>query len=433
MTVVIEMSDLPREFVLFFLFVLGLCLGSFLNVCIHRFPVKRRLRDQLWSLNSHASGCPRCSSAIRWHDNVPLLGWLILRGRCRSCRLPISVRYPLVELLTAVLFVVLYQCEMPVNFWGGVGTAGLQTADGPSAVFPQSSAVVWLHVRYGLHAAMVCCLIVATFIDLELWIIPDGSTVPLMLFSILVHTVSGQCWIVPVWFQDSRVAATLRTVLPDSLSWLMFSWDAMSFAAGYPHLHGFFVSVAGLAAGGGIVWLVRLIGACVLRREAMGFGDVVLMAMIGSVIGWQPALVVFVLSMLLAIMFMAVPLLLLRKDGFPFGPWLSLAAVVLMLFWEVLWPRFQLFFQLGPLLLPIATVLLLIMPAGWWMLHRAFCWMGLVSVAEVKFSEDDGIPMIYPGERSDPTAGLWNRPVWSGVRSGQGLTALHRWRNGGWD
>ncbi|MFN9827491.1 MAG: hypothetical protein ACK58J_25355, partial [Planctomyces sp.] len=94
-------------------------------------------------------------------------------------------------------------CEMPVNFWGGVGTAGLQTADGPWAVFPQSSAVVWLHVRYGLHVAMVCCLIVATFIDLELWIIPDGSTVPLMLFSILVHTVSGQCWIVPVWFQDS--------------------------------------------------------------------------------------------------------------------------------------------------------------------------------------------------------------------------------------
>ena len=427
------MSDLPREFVLFFLFVLGLCIGSFLNVCIHRFPVKRRLRDQLWSLNSHSSGCPRCSSAIRWHDNVPLLGWLILRGRCRSCRLPISVRYPLVELLTAVLFVVLYQCEMPVNFWGGVGTAGLQTADGPWAVFPQSAAVVWLHVRYGLHVAMVCCLIVATFIDLELWIIPDGSTVPLMLFSILVHTVSGQCWIVPVWFQDSSVAATLRTVLPDSLSWLMFSWDAMPFAAGYPHLHGFFVSVAGLVAGGGIVWLVRLIGACVLRREAMGFGDVVLMAMIGSVIGWQPVLVVFVLSMLLAIMFMAVPLLLLRKDGFPFGPWLSLAAVVLMLFWAVLWPRFQPFFQLGPLLLPIATVLLLIMPAGWWMLHRAFCWMGFVSVAEVKFSEDDGIPVIYPGERSDPTAGLWDRSMWSGVRSGQGVSAVYRWKHGGRD
>jgi leader peptidase (prepilin peptidase)/N-methyltransferase len=108
------MSDMPRGFVLFFLFVLGSCIGSFLNVCIHRFPAKRRLRDQLWALNSHSSGCPRCATAIQWRDNIPLLGWLMLRGRCRSCRLPISMRYPLVELLTAVLFVVVYQCEMPV-------------------------------------------------------------------------------------------------------------------------------------------------------------------------------------------------------------------------------------------------------------------------------------------------------------------------------
>ena len=233
------MTDLPREFVLFFLFIFGLCIGSFLNVCIHRFPVKRRLRDQLWALNSHSSGCPRCSSAIRWHDNIPLFGWIFLRGRCRNCRLPISFRYPLVELLTAVLFVVLYQSEMPLHFWSGAETAGLQTANGPQSVFPYSASAVWLHVRYGLHVAMVCCLIVATFIDLELWIIPDGSTVPLMLTALAVHTVSGQSWIVPVWFQDASVATTLRTVLPESVGWLMFSWDAMPFAAGYPHWHGF--------------------------------------------------------------------------------------------------------------------------------------------------------------------------------------------------
>ncbi|MFN5740048.1 MAG: prepilin peptidase [Planctomyces sp.] len=427
------MSDLPREFVLFFLFVLGLCIGSFLNVCIHRFPVKRRLRDQLWSLNSHSSGCPRCSSAIRWHDNVPLLGWLILRGRCRSCRLPISVRYPLVELLTAVLFVVLYQCEMPVNFWGGVGTAGLQTADGPWAVFPQSSAVVWLHVRYGLHVAMVCCLIVATFIDLELWIIPDGSTVPLMLFSILVHTVSGQCWIVPVWFQDSSVAATLRTVLPDSLSWLMFSWDAMPFAAGYPHLHGFFVSVAGLAAGGGIVWLVRLIGAYVLRREAMGFGDVVLMAMIGSVIGWQPVLVVFFTAPILAIGVALLSLVLRRRDEIPYGPWLSLAALLLLLLWNSLWPMAERIFDMGPFLLLMGLVMTVILYATLHLMQLVRRALGMRVVSEISVPEDDGIPMIYPGERSDPTAGLWDRSMWSGVRSGQGLSAVHRWRHGGRD
>ena len=182
-----------------------------------RFPAKRRLRDQLWALNSHSSGCPRCATAIQWRDNIPLLGWLMLRGRCRSCRLPISMRYPLVELLTAVLFVVVYQCEMPVNFWGGVETAGLSTFDGPQTVVTLHSPVLWLHVRYGLHIAMVCCLIVATFIDLELWIIPDGSTVPLMLFAVLVHTIFGQCWIVPLWFKDASIAATLRSVLPESV------------------------------------------------------------------------------------------------------------------------------------------------------------------------------------------------------------------------
>jgi len=73
------------------------------------------------------------------------------------------------------------------------------------------------------------------------------------------------------------------------------------------------------------------------------------------------------------------------------------------------------------------------MPAGCWMLHRAFCWMGLVSVAEVILPEDDGIPMIYPGERSDPTGGLWDRSMWSGVRSGQGMSAVYRWKHGGRD
>ena len=103
--------DLPAYFVLPFVFVLGCCLGSFLNVCIHRFPAHARLRDQLRSLNSHRSGCPKCLSSIQWRDNIPLLGWLLLRGRCRNCRRPISWRYPLVELLTGVLFVALYVIE----------------------------------------------------------------------------------------------------------------------------------------------------------------------------------------------------------------------------------------------------------------------------------------------------------------------------------
>jgi leader peptidase (prepilin peptidase)/N-methyltransferase len=425
------MSDMPRGFVLFFLFVLGSCIGSFLNVCIHRFPAKRRLRDQLWALNSHSSGCPRCATAIQWRDNIPLLGWLMLRGRCRSCRLPISMRYPLVELLTAVLFVVVYQCEMPVNFWGGVETAGLSTFDGPQTVVTLHSPVLWLHVRYGLHIAMVCCLIVATFIDLELWIIPDGSTVPLMLSAVLVHTIFGQCWIVPLWFQDASIAATLRSALPESVSWLMFMWDAGPFAAQQPHLHGFLVSTAGLVAGGGIVWLVRIIGAYVLRREAMGFGDVVLMAMIGSVIGWQPVIVVFFAAPVLAIGVAILSLVLRRRDEIPYGPWLSLAALLLLLFWNNVWPMAERIFDMGPFLLLMGLVMTVLLYATLHLMQLVRRLLGMSAEPEVQALEDDGIPIIYPAERSDPTAGLWDRSLWPGVRSGQGLSQSYGWRRGG--
>jgi leader peptidase (prepilin peptidase)/N-methyltransferase len=425
------MSDMPRGFVLFFLFVLGSCIGSFLNVCIHRFPAKRRLRDQLWALNSHSSGCPRCATAIQWRDNIPLLGWLMLRGRCRSCRLPISMRYPLVELLTAVLFVVVYQCEMPVNFWGGVETAGLSTFDGPQTVVTLHSPVLWLHVRYGLHIAMVCCLIVATFIDLELWIIPDGSTVPLMLSAVLVHTIFGQCWIVPLWFQDASIAATLRSALPESVSWLMFMWDAGPFAAQQPHLHGFLVSTAGLVAGGGIVWLVRIIGAYVLRREAMGFGDVVLMAMIGSVIGWQPVIVVFFAAPVLAIGVAILSLVLRRRDEIPYGPWLSLAALLLLLFWNSVWPMAERIFDMGPFLLLMGLVMTVLLYATLHLMQLVRRLLGMSAEPEVQALEDDGIPIIYPAERSDPTAGLWDRSLWPGVRSGQGLSQSYGWRRGG--
>ncbi|HCP12073.1 MAG TPA: hypothetical protein DIT89_07035 [Planctomycetaceae bacterium] len=425
------MSDMPRGFVLFFLFVLGSCIGSFLNVCIHRFPAKRRLRDQLWALNSHSSGCPRCATAIQWRDNIPLLGWLMLRGRCRSCRLPISMRYPLVELLTAVLFVVVYQCEMPVNFWGGVETAGLSTFDGPQTVVNLHSPVLWLHVRYGLHIAMVCCLIVATFIDLELWIIPDGSTVPLMLFAVLVHTIVGQCWIVPLWFQDASIAATLRSVLPESVSWLMFMWDAGPFAAQQPHLHGFLVSTAGLVAGGGIVCLVRIIGAYVLRREAMGFGDVVLMAMIGSVIGWQPVIVVFFAAPVLAIGVAILSLVLRRRDEIPYGPWLSLAALLLLLLWNNVWPMAERIFDMGPFLLLMGLVMTVLLYATLHLMQLVRRLLGMSAEPDVQALEDDGIPMLYPAERSDPTAGLWDRSLWPGVRSGQGLSQSYGWRRGG--
>ncbi|MFM7867333.1 MAG: hypothetical protein ACKPHU_24230, partial [Planctomycetaceae bacterium] len=112
---------------------------------------------------------------------------------------------------------------------------------------------------------------------------------------------------------------------------------------------------------------------------------------------------------------------------------LSLAALLLLLFWNSLWPMAERIFDMGPFLLLMGLVMTLVLYATLHLMQLVRRLLGLAVVSEVSVAQDDGIPMIYPGERSDPTAGLWNRSVWSGVRSGQGLSAVHRWRTGGRD
>lgn len=420
--------DLPRLFVLPFLFILGSCIGSFLNVCIHRFPSRAHLREQLRALSSHSSGCPRCSSAILWRDNIPILGWLLLAGRCRSCRRPISFRYPFVELLTGCLFVIVYQAEMPPNFWSTAADSGLFSTDGPQNLTQHLAMPTWLHVRYLLHMAMICCLIAASFIDLELWIIPDGTTVPMMVLAVLTHTVCGQAWLVPVWFEDSSVAAMLQHLAPTSLKPFLLSWDCLPFAIAHPHWHGFLVSITGLLAGGGIVWAVRILGEFVLKREAMGFGDVVLMAMVGSVLGWQPVVLIFFLAPAPAVGFAILSLFLRRRDEIPYGPWLSLAALLLLLTWPQLWPVAERIFDMGKLLLLMTIPSALFLAAALRISQLTKQLLGWIPEPDLPDAADDGIPVIYPADRSDPVAGNWPRDLWPGVRSGQGLSASHRWR-----
>ncbi len=421
--------DLPRFFVLPFLFILGSCIGSFLNVCIHRFPHKLRLRDQLRALASHSSGCPRCSSAILWRDNIPILGWLLLAGRCRSCRRPISFRYPLVELLTGCLFVLVYQAEMPPHFWSSATETGLFSTDGPQNLTQHLSMPVWLHVRYALHMAMVCGLIAASFIDLELWIIPDGTTVPMMVVAIATHTICGQAWLVPVWFEDASVSALLRHIAPATLEPFLESWNCLPFAIAHPHWHGFLVSITGFVVGGGIVWAVRILGELVLKREAMGFGDVVLMAMVGSVLGWQPAVLIFFLAPVPAIVVGILSVILRRRDEIPYGPWLSLATLLLLLTWPHVWPLAERFFDMGKVLLLMAFPSALFLAASLKISQLTRRFFGGAPLPVLPEAIDDGIPVIYPADRSDPLAGNWPRDLWPGVRSGQGLSASHCWRS----
>ena len=259
---------------LLYSFAVGACVGSFLNVVIYRLPAGR-------SIVSPPSSCPKCGARIRWYDNIPLLSYLLLGGRCRNCREPIPLRYPLVEFLTALLFGFLYAVDRTDLFGEAV----------PLSVFL-------------VHCAFAAALVAVTFIDFDHKIIPNeisvGGAVAALVLSALM---------------PGRLAP-----VPDFLS----AWP--------PPLAGLGTSLIGGAAGAGITLLTAWLGKLAFRKDAMGMGDVKLMAMIGCLLGWQAALVVFFTAPFFGLL-VAVPQLFLTKDHYvAYGPFLSLAALLFMLF-----------------------------------------------------------------------------------------------------
>ncbi|MGE0377902.1 MAG: prepilin peptidase, partial [Planctomycetaceae bacterium] len=121
----------PEWIVYGYLFVVGTAVGSFLNVCIYRIPQRDALWPSLQGIWSPPSACPRCRNRIRWQDNIPILGWLRLRGRCRDCRMWISPRYPAIELLNGLLWVALYWWEVPAGWHAEISDSGVYAALGP--------------------------------------------------------------------------------------------------------------------------------------------------------------------------------------------------------------------------------------------------------------------------------------------------------------
>lgn len=258
----------------FVLFAAGLIIGSFLNVCIYRIPKKLSL---LWP----HSFCPNCSIPVKWYDNIPLISYIFLKGRCRVCKSKISIRYFVVELLTGFIFLFLY----------------------------------WYFVQYReeffcvflVYTILCCALIIATFVDLELRIIPNEVTligIPLFLvFSVLcpaLHNAQG----------------TLRN----------FS------LLGISRLDSFISSVLGLIIGSGLIYMCAVLGKWVFKKDAMGFGDVKLMGMIGTVAGWKLVASNFFVAPFFGLL-MAIPVMIFKKSNvIPYCPFLSIAALLCIIF-----------------------------------------------------------------------------------------------------
>ncbi len=237
--------------------IFGGMIGSFLNVCICRLPKEESI---VWP----GSHCPHCQKTIKFYDNIPLLSYFLLSGRCRYCKGAISLQYPLVEGITALssLFLI-------IKFG--------------------------LSVSFLFYFAFISALIVVTVIDLYHQIIPDVISIP-----------------------GIGVGLLASLLIPEITFWN---------------------SLIGILLGGGSLFLIATLYQWLFKREGMGGGDVKLLAMIGAFLGWKAVVLTILLSSLIGSITGIVIMVLKGKDfkyAIPFGPFLSLGAVISLFYGESL-------------------------------------------------------------------------------------------------
>lgn len=237
------------------LFIFGLIFGSFANVCIYRMP-----REM--SIVFPPSHCTKCNTPIFWYDNIPILSYLILKGKCRKCGDKISIRYPLVEFACGILFVLMY-------------------------------FVTGLSYMLPVFCLFAFSLLVITMIDFDFQIIPDEFSLMLVIIGIITSFIN-------------------------------------SFLAQEP-LQRLFQSIIGCVVGGGSLILLAIIGKLMFKQDAMGGGDIKLMAGVGAFIGWQRVLLAIFIAALIGSI-IGITLIVTKKikkrDMMPFGPSLAVGSTI---------------------------------------------------------------------------------------------------------
>lgn len=427
-------GDIPLPIVLAWLFVIGSIVGSFLNVCIYRIPQHDSLWQQLRGLNHPPSSCPWCKKRILATDNIPIFGWLRLRGRCRFCRHSIPIRYALIELFNGLLWVVLYVAIVPAGYSAKIQTSTLFTSLGALGQPHLSpSALVWLvNAQYLYYLILAEALLVATFIDFDLMIIPEAVTTPATIAGVIGAFILGAPSLWPAWFFSRQELSGIEPVLPNWLHWMLQLPEQLPWLIAHPHWHGLISSVLGLLVGGGTVWVVRIVGNWVFQREAMGDGDIYLMAMIGSFLGWQPSLVVFFLvAPLCALLATAATFTLQFSRPIPFGPYLSAGALLVVLFWNPWFSKFETFFSRGPLL-PVVFLLMSMMFVPLLLFVRFIKYrLGFRDVDDPEefgdWTSGDQLT-FYANKEERAVRTTLDSPIWPGIPAGQGTLHADRWR-----
>ncbi len=382
-----------------FVFCLGACVGSFLNVVVHRLPMGI-------SLVSPPSRCPTCGGRLRFfRENLPILGWLLLRGKCRFCRERISLRYPLVELGTACFFlgmyVLLFWIGWRTPYWGEVGGEWWSV---------QGFAKGW--PAYTILTFLFSGLFAMTVIDARTYTIPIQLPVFITIMAFLFWPLQSlliarwtpvEAWPIPGvswwWFMVAAcgmigVCCSRLLLARGVLKWSFADYDQYvkegEPLAEYPHarremgvelvylmpiiiglfaggglgmllpeggpplfLQALGASMLGYLVGAGLVWIVRLLGTLAFGREAMGLGDVHLLGAVGACLGWFDPILVFFLAPFIGLSWVFIGGLLSvvskgSRRELPYGPHLALAAALLFIgrpvvidAWAVLVPTIQ--------------------------------------------------------------------------------------------
>ncbi len=384
----------PDWIIYLFVFALGSCIGSFLNVVIYRLPRGK-------SLVRPGSACPHCNTPIKPYDNIPLFSWLLLGAKCRVCKGPVSARYFIVELITAVLYLGLFmayfdsslrQTQVPFSLGGGL--------------------------IYLMGIVLLSVLVAASGIDLELWIIPleicwFATLVAVVLSGVAGYLIAPSTLLKNGWIpQASMTTGALAlggmlglglSLLLLKLGWIKRSYEGLEeepwppvpknqvseeekpdpsinhrleslkevvflipvvvvallllwlahrpvLTQGWsrclhsPVISGILGSLWGYLVGCGLVWAVRILGTLVFGKEAMGLGDVHLMGAVGAALGPLMVVLAFFIAPFFGLGWALFQWISRKTRQIPYGPFLSMGTLAVMIFCDkilaILWPGY---------------------------------------------------------------------------------------------
>lgn len=251
---------IEAPFIAVFVFFFGSIVGSFLNVCIVRLPHER-------SVIFPRSHCVHCQRMLPWYDNIPFISYVVLGGKCRFCKTKISIRYFLVELITAASFLAFY-------------------------LYFGFSAKVFAYL------VMLACFIVATFVDFEHRIIPDEVSIGGMFAGLTLS----------LFIPDLHGGSTLPGIGPHLVS---LGW-----------------SLLGVLVGGGSIYIMGMLGDFIFKKESMGGGDVKLMGLMGAFMGWKLVLLTFFLAPFFGSVYGIIEKIRTKDSTIAYGPFLVAGALV---------------------------------------------------------------------------------------------------------